>query len=108
MPNTLLVFRRRIEVGVSAEQGVLFALRKSHHQGPFMLATVNIHQRCQKGLPLRVPMVLPEGCFGGRFTRCLECIIFQGFRLRAAVGAALRADFRADITIEDTMITFRF
>ena len=49
-----------------------------------------------KGLPLRVSMLLPEECFGGRFPVCLECIIFQGFRLRAALKATLRADLRAD------------
>ena len=86
-----------MEVAVPAEQVVVLALRKSQHQGPFMLATVTFDQRCHKGLPLRVPMVLPEECFGGRFSVCLECIVFQGFRLRAALRATLRADLRADI-----------
>ena len=42
-------------------------------------------------------MALPEECFGGRFPVCLERIIFQGFRLRAALRATLKADLRADI-----------
>ena len=90
-------FRGCVEVAVPAEQGVVLALRRSHHQGPFRLATVTFDQQCHKGLPLRVPMVLPEECFGGRFSVCLECIVFQGFRLRAALRATLRADLRADI-----------
>ena len=56
-----------MEVVFQAEQGVVLALRRSHRQGPFMLATVIVCQRCHKGLPLRVPMMLPEECFGGRF-----------------------------------------
>ena len=84
-----------MEVAIPTEQGVVLALRKSHHQGPFTLTTVAFDQRCHKGLPLRVPMVLPEECFGGQFPVCLECIIFQGFRLRAALRATLRADLRA-------------
>ena len=71
-----------MEVAIPTEQGVVLALRKSHHQGLFAL--------------IRVPMLLPEECFGGRFPVCLECIIFQGFRLRAALRATLRADLRAD------------
>ena len=90
-------FRGCMEVAFPAEQGVVIALRKSHHQGPFTLATVTFDQRCHKGLPLRVPMALPEDRFGGRFTVCLECIVCQGFRLRAALRATLRADLRADI-----------
>ena len=86
-----------MEDAVPIEQGVVLALRKFHHQGPFTLATVLFDQRCHKGLPLRVPMVLLEECFGGRFPVCLECIVFQGFRLRAALRATLRADLRADI-----------
>ena len=78
-----------MEVAVPAEQGVVLALRKSHHQGPFTLATVTVDQRCHQGLPLRVPMVLPEEYFGGRFAVCLECIVFQGFRLRAELRATL-------------------
>ena len=70
----------------------MLALRQSHHQGLFTLATVTCDHRCHKGLPSRVPMVLPEECFGGRFPVCLECIIFQGFRLRAALRATLKAD----------------
>ena len=73
-----------MEVAVSAEQGVVLALRRSHHQGLFTLATVAFDQRRHKGLPLRVPMMLPEECFGGRFSVCLECIVFHGFHLRAA------------------------
>ena len=92
-----LFFREFMEVAVPAERGVMLALRKSHHQGPFTLATVTCDQRCHKGLPLRVPMVLREECFGGRLPVCLECIVFQGFRLRAANKATLRADLRADI-----------
>ena len=57
-------FRGCIEVVVAAESGVVFGLRKSHRQGPVMLATITVDQRCHKGLPLRVPMVLPEECLG--------------------------------------------
>ena len=85
-------FRGCIEFAVPAEQGVAFALRKFHHQGPFMLAMHNIDQWCHKGVHLRVPVVLPEECFGGRFTVCLECIVFQRFHLRAAGRATLTAD----------------
>ena len=53
-----------MEVAVPAEQSVVLALRKSHHQGPYTFATVTFDQRCHKGLPLRVPMVLPEECLG--------------------------------------------
>ena len=69
-------FRGCMEVAVPAEQGVVLALRKSHHQGPFTLATVTFDQRCHKGLPLRVPMVLPEECLGGRFCRVprMHCV----------------------------------
>ena len=84
-----------MEVAVPVEQRVVLALRKSHHQGPFKLATVTFDQRCHKGLPLRVPMVLPEECSGGRFQVCLKCIVFQDFCLRAALGATLRVDLRA-------------
>ena len=62
-------FRGCIEVGVPADQ--VSALRKSH-----------------------LPMLLPEECFGARFTVCLVCIIFHGFRLSAAVRATQRADLR--------------
>ena len=86
-----------LQVAVPAEQGVVFALRKSPPRSPFVIATVDLDQRCHKGLPLRLPMVLAEECFGGCFSMCLECIVFQGFRLRAAVRATLIADFRADI-----------
>ena len=85
-----------MEVAVLAEQGVMLALRKSHHQGPFTLTTIICDQQCHKGMPLRVSMVLPEECFVGHFAMCLECIVFQGFRLRAALRATLRADLRAD------------
>ena len=78
-----------MEVAVPAEQDVVLSLRRSHHQGPFTLATVTFDQRCHKGLPLRVLMMLPEECFGGHFAVCLECIVFQGFRLRAALRATL-------------------
>ena len=63
-----------MEVAVPAKQGVVLALRTSHHQGPFMLATVAFDQRCHKGLPLRVPMMLPEECFGGRFSVCVNSL----------------------------------
>ena len=86
-------FSQGVHGSCRLEQGVVLALRKSHHQGPRTFATVTCDPRCHKGLPLRVPMVLPEECFGGRFPVCLECIVFQGFRLRAT----LRADLRADI-----------
>ena len=88
-------FRGCMEVTIPTEQGVVLALSKSHHQGLFTLTTVAFDQLCHKGLPLRVPMLLPEECFGGRFPVCLECIIFQGFRLRA-LRADLRADTKAD------------
>ena len=83
-----------MEVAVPAEQGVVLALRKSHHQGPLTLATIIFDQRCHKGLPLRVPMVLAEECFGGRFPVCLDCIVFQDFRLRAAPRTTLRSPLR--------------
>ena len=51
-------------IWIPSEQGVVLALRKSHHRDPFTLTTVAFDQRCHKGLPLRVPMVLPEECFG--------------------------------------------
>ena len=79
-----------MEVAVPVEQGVVLVLTKSHHRGPFTFVTVTSDQRCHKGLPFRVPMVLPEECFGGRFPMCLECIVFQGFRLRAASRATLK------------------
>ena len=83
-----------MEVAVPAEQGVVLALRRSHHQGPFTLATVAFDQRCHKGLPLRVPMISPEECFGGRFSVCLECIVFQGLRLRAALKGDIKGDIK--------------
>ena len=51
-----------------------------------MLATVVFDQRCHKGLPLRMPTVLPEDCFGGRFPRVPRMHCFPGF-----------PDLRADI-----------
>ena len=60
-----------MEVAVPVEQGVVLALTKSHRRGPFTFATVTFDQRCHKGLPLRVPMALPEECFGGHFPECI-------------------------------------
>ena len=73
-----------------AEQGVVLALRSSHHQGPFTLATVAFDQRCHKGLPLRVPMMLPEECFGGSSFRVPGMQCFPGFPLKGGIKGDMK------------------
>ena len=79
------LFKGSMEVALPVEQGVVLALTKSHHQGLFPLAPITSDQRCHKGLPLRVPMVLPRGVFWGLFSRVPWMHCFPGFPLKGGV-----------------------
>ena len=82
-----------MEVAIPAKQGVVLALRRPHHQGPLTLPTVAFDQRCHKGLPLRVPMMLPEECFGGRFSVCWNAL-FPGFPLKGGIKGGIKGDIK--------------
>ena len=65
-------------------------IEKSHHQGPFALATVTCDQRCHKGLPLRVPLVLPEEYSWGSFSRVPRMHCFPGFLFRGGIKGDIK------------------
>ena len=82
-----------MEVAVPVEQGVVLALTKSHHQGPFLFAPVTSDQRCHN---------VARGVFWGSFSHVLGMHCFPGFPLKGGIEGGLKGGHegrtvRADI-----------
>ena len=78
-----------MEVAVSAEQGVMLALIKSHHQGPFTLATA-----VPQGSALKGAHGVARGVFWGSFSRVPRMHCFPGFPLKGGIKGDIKGGLK--------------